>query len=147
MAYVRLEQTNCYNTFGIVRFLGSRILVDVNWRRTQFASYQNYALAVVELYTAFGLAICLDVRSSTGSGQEYLALVAPVFYCTASHIDGVCVVAATTSKMSLPALSFTVPNKQTQALSDEYARLWISVSSRNIGLYCEQSNKQGAKSP
>ena len=147
MAYVRLEQTNCYNTFGIVRFLGSRILVDVNRRRAQFASYQNYTLAVVELYTAFGLAICLDVRSSTGSGQEYLALVAPVFYCTASHIDGVCVVAATTSKMRFPLPFLTLPNKQVQALSDKYARLWISVSGWNIGLYGEQSNEQRAKSP
>ena len=57
MAYVRLEQTNCYNSFGIVRFLGSRILVDVNWRRSQFTSYQNYTLVVVELCTAFGLGV------------------------------------------------------------------------------------------
>ena len=112
MAYVRLEQANRYNTFGIVRFLGSRILVDVNWRRSQFTSYQNYTLVVVELYTAFGLAICLDVRSSTGSGQEYLALAASFFYCTASHIDGVCVVAATTSKMRFP-LPFFDTTKQT----------------------------------
>ena len=90
-----MEQANCSDVIGVVRDSGGGFLVNVNWRRSQFAHDSDHPLDGLKLCPIVGMGVCVDVRSSASAGEERLDLDRSLCYRPLADVNGVCVGVAT----------------------------------------------------